>query len=137
MLSPDGIELRDRRKCAFPGCVHTHFLDAHHIEHWADGGDTKLDNLVLLCRRHHTYLHEHEYSVVRDEAGRRTFVAPSGKIVPHAPSPPTVQADVVEWLAAGSDARGDFVDEMSLVPPYYNGEPVQMEPQRPLEVSRA
>jgi 5-methylcytosine-specific restriction endonuclease McrA len=36
--------------CRFPGCPDTRFVDAHHIEHWADGGETRLDNLVLLCR---------------------------------------------------------------------------------------
>jgi hypothetical protein len=35
--------------CRFPGCPDTRFVDAHHIEHWADGGETRLDNLVLLC----------------------------------------------------------------------------------------
>jgi hypothetical protein len=32
--------------------------DAHHIEHWADGGATSLDNLTLLCSHHHRLLHE-------------------------------------------------------------------------------
>jgi len=36
--------------CRFPGCSHHRFVDAHHIEHWADGGETSIDNLVLLCR---------------------------------------------------------------------------------------
>jgi hypothetical protein len=36
--------------CRFPGCTNTRFVDGHHIEHWADGGETRLDNLVLLCR---------------------------------------------------------------------------------------
>ena len=40
--------IRDRR-CRFPGCTHTRWLDAHHVEHWAHGGETKLTNLLLLC----------------------------------------------------------------------------------------
>ncbi len=43
-------EFRDQG-CRFPGCTSQH-CDAHHIVHWADGGETKLSNLVLLCRRH-------------------------------------------------------------------------------------
>jgi len=44
--------LRARDKgCRFPGCTHTRFVDGHHIKHWADGGDTSLDNLVLLCSK--------------------------------------------------------------------------------------
>ncbi|HET9768137.1 MAG TPA: DUF222 domain-containing protein, partial [Thermoanaerobaculia bacterium] len=45
------------RGCRFPGCG-LRLCDAHHVEHWADGGRTKLDNLVLLCRRHHRAVHE-------------------------------------------------------------------------------
>jgi hypothetical protein len=51
--------LRARDKgCRFPGCTNTRFVDGHHIEHWADGGETSLDNLVMLCRHHHHLVHE-------------------------------------------------------------------------------
>jgi hypothetical protein len=43
--------------CCFPGCTRRRFVDAHHIEHWGTGGETNLDNLVLLCRRHHRLVH--------------------------------------------------------------------------------
>ena len=52
--------------CRFPGCVNSRFVDGHHIVHWADGGETKLSNLVLLCRHHHRLLHEGGYYVVPD-----------------------------------------------------------------------
>jgi hypothetical protein len=52
------LGVRDRG-CAFPGChrppQHT---QAHHVEHWIDGGKTSLDNTVLLCSRHHHFVHE-------------------------------------------------------------------------------
>ena len=57
---------RRDRGCRFPGCVNTRFVDGHHIQHWADGGATRLDNLVLLCRHHHRLLHEGGYYVVKD-----------------------------------------------------------------------
>ncbi len=44
--------------CRFPGCGHKRFVDGHHIRHWADGGHTRLSNLVLLCRFHHRQVHE-------------------------------------------------------------------------------
>ena len=44
--------------CRFPGCTNNRFVDGHHIKHWADGGETSLDNLVLLCRHHHHLVHE-------------------------------------------------------------------------------
>ena len=37
---------RDRSQCQFPGCTSRH-CDAHHVVHWADGGETRLQNLVL------------------------------------------------------------------------------------------
>jgi uncharacterized protein DUF222/HNH endonuclease len=47
------------RGCAFPTCDRPdQWSDAHHVVHWADGGETKLDNLLLLCRPHHRLLHE-------------------------------------------------------------------------------
>jgi hypothetical protein len=44
--------------CRFPGCTNRRFVDAHHVEHWADGGETKQSNLVLLCRRHHRFVQQ-------------------------------------------------------------------------------
>ena len=49
--------------CRFPGCSCSRFVDAHHIRHWADGGETSLNNLVLLCRRHHRMVHEEGFGV--------------------------------------------------------------------------
>ena len=52
------LDARDRH-CRFPGCdIPAIWSDAHHIEHWSNGGLTKLFNLVLLCRRHHRMVHE-------------------------------------------------------------------------------
>ncbi|MGH8175688.1 MAG: DUF222 domain-containing protein, partial [Steroidobacter sp.] len=44
--------------CRFPGCTHKLYVDAHHIEHWAHGGETKPSNLVTLCKLHHRKVHE-------------------------------------------------------------------------------
>jgi hypothetical protein len=67
--------------CRFPGCPHTRFVDAHHIDHWADGGETRLDNLVLVCRHHHRLLHEGGYRIERSVAGLR-FFDPTGQPIP-------------------------------------------------------
>ncbi len=56
------LERRDGR-CRFPGCTNGRHLDAHHIVHWAQGGETALDNLVLICRRHHRYVHDLGYQI--------------------------------------------------------------------------
>ncbi len=85
------LDARDR-SCHFPGCT-SRRCDAHHVEHWADGGATRLDNLVLLCRRHHRAVHEGGFDVAPDTAGGFTFYRPDGKPLstsgPHAePSAP-------------------------------------------------
>jgi len=68
--------------CRFPGCGRTRWAHGHHIEHWADGGPTDLDNLVVLCGFHHRFLHEHEWRIQGDPGGRLTFKKPDGRIYP-------------------------------------------------------
>ena len=55
------LEIRDGG-CRFPGCG-IRFTEGHHIVHWADGGETNLSNLVLLCRFHHRAVHEEGFGV--------------------------------------------------------------------------
>lgn len=63
--------------CRFPGCT-SRRCDAHHIEHWADGGATHVSNLVLLCRRHHRAVHEGGFDVTTGPAGTLEFWRPDG-----------------------------------------------------------
>ena len=81
------LAARDRQ-CRFPGCGNRR-VDAHHIEHWADGGRTALDNLVLLCRRHHRAVHEEGFRVTLDAAGAVEFLGPDGRPRPEAPPAPS------------------------------------------------
>jgi hypothetical protein len=75
------------RGCRFPGCPNHRTVDAHHIEHWAHGGATTIDNLVLLCRFHHRLLHEGGYQVAR--AGTRfIFRRPDGSEIRPSPRLP-------------------------------------------------
>lgn len=72
--------------CRFPGCDRPPgWCDAHHVLHWADGGETSLDNLVLLCRPHHRLVHE-RFSLAIEE-GRPTFRRPDGTLLPDQRSP--------------------------------------------------
>ncbi len=68
--------------CLFPGCTCSRFVDAHHIHHWADGGETALHNLVLLCRRHHRLVHEEGFGIRKTAAGKIRFSDPAGKDIP-------------------------------------------------------
>jgi hypothetical protein len=67
--------------CRFPGCSCTRFVDAHHIVHWVDGGETKMGNLVLLCRRHHRMVHEGGYGVDMTTEHEIIFTDTSGEIL--------------------------------------------------------
>ncbi len=106
VLERDGVPLRLGRKtrvlspalrralnardggCRFPGCASRRFVDAHHIEHWANGGATDLDNLVQLCSHHHRLLHEGGYTIIRHAGGRLTFTRRDGRrIATGAPRP--------------------------------------------------
>ena len=70
------------RGCSFPGCYKTRYVDAHHIHHWADGGDTSLENLTLLCTHHHTLLHEGGFTIHRDSNGGIFYRRPDGRVIP-------------------------------------------------------
>jgi hypothetical protein len=74
---------RDRR-CTFPGCSNKRYVDAHHIRHWADGGETTLENLTLLCSHHHRALHEGRFRIRRDADGAFYFQRPDGRAIPKA-----------------------------------------------------
>ncbi|HET6345274.1 MAG TPA: DUF222 domain-containing protein, partial [Myxococcota bacterium] len=64
--------------CAHPSCTApARWADAHHITPWAEGGSTDLANLVLLCRKHHTLLHESEWVVRLADDGLPEFIPPT------------------------------------------------------------
>ena len=89
--------------CAFPGCENRRFLDAHHILHWARGGETSAENLVRLCRRHHRAVHEGGYSVERNGGGGVNFSDRFGHPVQCAPHSPPGDPRA---LARAAHARG-------------------------------
>ena len=66
------------RGCRFPGCPSTHRLHGHHVRHWAEGGETSLDNLILLCPTHHRLVHEGGFDVQRLDDGAFRFSNPHG-----------------------------------------------------------
>ncbi len=71
--------------CAFPGCQHTRYVDAHHIKHWVDDGETSVNNLILLCTKHHRLVHEGGYTIETDSTDNtftRFFRRPDGRVVP-------------------------------------------------------
>jgi Domain of unknown function (DUF222)/HNH endonuclease len=89
------LRLRDQG-CQFPGCPRQRFLDAHHVIHWVNGGPTDLDNLILVCGRHHRAVHEDGFTLRPhpDHPQRWVFHRPDGTPVPAAPPTPTTPDNV-------------------------------------------
>ncbi len=78
---PPGIRraLKARDKgCRFPGCTFVRYVDGHHIQHWAHGGETSLANLVTLCRFHHRLVHEGQVEIQQLDDGALRFLHPGG-----------------------------------------------------------
>src|SRR5437660_200427 len=64
--------------CRWPGCERpASWCDGHHLVHWIHGGTTDLDNLVLLCRRHHRMVHEGGWQLIKTESDQIITIAPS------------------------------------------------------------
>jgi hypothetical protein len=75
------------RGCIFEGCGRPpEWTDAHHVRHWIDGGPTTLENLALLCRRHHRLVHEGGWKLVRGTDGSWLATPRTARIQPHARS---------------------------------------------------
>jgi len=63
--------------CRWPGCdPPAQCSAAHHVVHWTNGGSTDLDNLILLCHRHHWMVHEGRWQIVRSDDGRMLTIPP-------------------------------------------------------------
>jgi len=97
------LEVRDGG-CRFPGCDSRMRTHAHHITPWANGGETALGNLVLLCPFHHRTVHEGGWRVKMDERGVPRFFNPLGVPVPVVPEAPDVGELVPRDAPAGPPA---------------------------------
>jgi hypothetical protein len=86
------LVVRDRG-CVAEGCDRpVAWTEAHHVVHWAEGGRTALDNLVLLCRTHHRKVHDAKWEFTR--------IGDRWRLVP----PPEQR---LSYRQAGLDPRAD------------------------------
>jgi hypothetical protein len=94
--------------CRYPGCTRTRFTEGHHVKHWADGGETKLANLVTLCRFHHRLVHEGGFGLAATDDGVFVFTRPDGRRV--AASGECLRGSVVRTMPA---ADASFEDTLA------------------------
>ncbi len=111
------LRLRDKG-CRFPGCRCTRWVDGHHIRHWADRGETRLANLVLLCRFHHRHVHEMGFTVRHLGRGRFEFRQPDGTLIPEAPQLPGVK-HAVRGVMTANARRGLTIDPTTPIPGWW------------------
>jgi hypothetical protein len=88
--------------CAFPGCLHTRFLHGHHIKPWLHGGETRLDNLVLVCSFHHHLVHEGGWTISTGADDVFLFHSPDGTPLEQNPPPEPVE-DIPAWMREWAD----------------------------------
>lgn len=80
------VRERDGCRCRFPGCE-SRRTDAHHILYWSNGGETKLSNLVSLCKAHHRIVHDKNIIITATGTGF-AFYTPQGVPIPPSPGLP-------------------------------------------------
>jgi hypothetical protein len=81
------LSVRDG-SCRWPACDRpASRCAAHHVVHWIHGGATDLDNLVLLCHRHHRMVHEGSWQIVRGDLGALLVIPPTVTFGPQARGP--------------------------------------------------
>ena len=81
------LQARDGH-CRWPRCDRPASRSAaHHVVHWIHGGSTDLDNLILLCHRHHWMVHEGNWQLVRGDDGRMLTIPPTVTFGPPARGP--------------------------------------------------
>lgn len=98
--------LRRDGHCRFPGCTNRVYLEGHHIEHWADGGETSLENGCLLCSRHHVFVHEHGYRVELVEGEVRVFDPRGKRVLREGPRIAPSSVDAWVRIQAENEALG-------------------------------
>jgi hypothetical protein len=118
--------------CRFPGCTSHKFVDGHHIRHWSDGGETSLDNLVLLCRFHHHLVHEGGYDCRKSKDGEIYFVDRREQRLNEFQTSPRVSVEeTLAWMYRKFDNKDVSADDGALgstcVAKWYAGEQMDME----------
>ena len=113
------VSAKYRGQCAFPGCCNKRFLHYHHIEHWSNGGETSVDNLMPLCTRHHPLFHEGRFRIEKDFQDSWIFVRPDGLVIPPSGYVPEDLIDDSENSSAEEFSAAARHAVLELPPPAY------------------
>jgi Domain of unknown function (DUF222)/HNH endonuclease len=114
------LRARDHGQCRFPGCT-SQRVDAHHIVPWLAGGPTDISNLVLVCRFHHTLIHDHGYQV-RGINGDLEFLRSNGAPIPEV-APPTT-GTIEHLVEAHAAQRLERAEDLT---PAWGGEALEVD----------
>ncbi len=90
-----------------------------HATQQADGGETKLDNLCVLCRHHHRLVHEGGFGVDATQDGDSRvveflFTTPNGRIIPRVPPPPELGDEPIQHIVKANAEAGLQLDDRSV-----------------------
>jgi hypothetical protein len=102
---------RDTCRCRFPGCE-SRRVDLHHIQYWSNGGRTKLDNLVSLCKYHHMLVHERGYLIAAARDGTFAFYRSDGTAIPASAALPQTHGTI-------EDCHDADITPETIIPPWY------------------
>jgi hypothetical protein len=102
---------RDKCRCRFPGCE-SRRVDLHHIQYWSNGGRTKLNNLVSLCKYHHMLVHERGYLIAAARDGTFMFCRPDGVVLPPCPALPAPDGTL-------DDCHDADITPQTIIPSWY------------------
>jgi hypothetical protein len=102
---------RDHGRCRYPGCE-SRRVDLHHIQHWANGGPTSLENLISLCKRHHMAVHDRGCLIAARPGGTFAFYAPGGTPIPPSPPLPRPQGSI-------TDVHDADITPDTIIPPWH------------------
>ncbi|MDQ2815275.1 MAG: HNH endonuclease, partial [Actinomycetota bacterium] len=102
---------RDGCRCRYPGCE-SHRTDLHHIQYWANGGSTSLENIISLCPAHHRLIHDRGYLIAARPAGTFTFYRPDGTELPACPAQPEPRGTI-------GDCHDASITPDTIIPAWY------------------
>lgn len=116
------LEARDEG-CVFPGCGARRYVEGHHVQHWAEGGETSLANLVSLCWAHHRAVHEGGFRLDHDGHGTVTVRDADGRLL----EPLSRAIDPADGGLVRRNAEAGLAIDAETIPSDWGGEHLDLD----------